>query len=282
MKQQYVDAGGVRTFYLEAGQGPHLILLHGGSLAVDAQLTWHRNIKALAERFHVIAFDQLGFGRSDMPVDPAHFTKLRRAEHALSFLRALDIERATLVGHSEGGLIATWLAINCPERVAKLVLVASGSTSPFLGGGRDAAWMQAASEAYDWTSQAVSEDAFLETFQRTMIYHADRIDEATLRANYRMARKSGNARLFLDAPPAYADPAEYYAVAERHIHPHLASLQTETLLVWANDDPTVPVERGLALAEMIPKAEFHLFKNCKHMVMIDADDGMNRLLGAWS
>ena len=53
------------------------------------------------------------------------------------------------------------------------------------------------------------------------------------------------------------------------------------LLVWAEDDATVPVDRGLKLLERISGAEFHLFRDAAHNVMHDQVEGFNRLLGSW-
>ena len=55
-------------------------------------------------------------------------------------------------------------------------------------------------------------------------------------------------------------------------------LGVETLLLWANNDPTVPVERGLRLQAMIPGADMHILDRAKHMVMIDQSERFNRLL----
>ncbi|MCZ6664395.1 MAG: hypothetical protein O7B81_03735, partial [Gammaproteobacteria bacterium] len=52
----YVNAGGLRTFYLEKGEGPPIVLMHGSSVAIDARVTWFKNIDALAIHFRVIAF----------------------------------------------------------------------------------------------------------------------------------------------------------------------------------------------------------------------------------
>ena len=278
MDEKYIEAGGVQTFYVEAGVGPHLVFMHGGGIGNDALLTWSNNISALAERFHVVAFDEIGFGRSGMPDSPAEFTKLRRAEHAKSVLDALGMDQAILVGHSEGGFMGAKIAVDLPERVSKLVIVASGATAPRYGDERDQPWIDAANEAYDWDLESSSEDAFVENFKRSMLFHPELADEQRLRENFQLARESGNMNLYLNLPPEVADLDIYYSMSEQHIHPHLSSLEVETLLVWANNDPTVPVERGLRLQEMIPGADMHILDQAKHMLMIDQSAAFNRLL----
>ena len=278
MDGKLINADSVQTYYVEAGEGPDLVFLHGGGMGNDAMLTWGNNINALAERFHVVAFDQIGFGRTDMPASPAVFTKLDRVRHALTVLDALNIEQATLVGHSEGGFMGAKIAVDHPERVSKLVIVASGATAPRLGGDADQGWIDAANEAYDWELEASSEDAFVENFKRTMLFHPEHADEERLRANFQLARESGNMDLYLNLPDEVADLDIYYSMSEQHIHPHLSTLNVETLLIWANNDPTVPVERGLRLQEMIPGADMHILDQAKHMLMIDQSAAFNRLL----
>ena len=276
--EKFVDAHGTRTYYLEAGEGPYLVLLHGGGIGIDARLTWHRNIEPLSEHFRVVAFDQLGFGKTDVPDDPSLFTRLNRAKHAIDLLDVLGISQAVLVGHSEGGLIASKIALEQPGRVSKLVIVTSGNTAPRLGGQRDEAWMRASKDTYNWELASASVEAFIDNFKQRMLFHPERVDNELLRTNYYHAERSGNMHNFLNLPPEESEPERYYALAQRLIYPHLPRLKAETLLIWANDDPTVPVERGLRLMEMIPNAEMHIFNHAKHMVMIDASDGFNRLV----
>jgi pimeloyl-ACP methyl ester carboxylesterase len=278
MEEKFVEAGGIRTFYIEKGNGPHVVLIHGGGLGIDAKLTWFRNAEPLSANLHVLAFDQVGFGRSDMPRNKSSFTRLARMRHSLALLDALKIEDAILVGHSEGGLIATIIAIQRPEKVRKLVIVTSGSTAPRLGGNRDKAWIRASGQAYDWKLEASSEENYVKNFKQTMLYNPRRLADGVLRANYRQAKRSGNMRLFLDLPHEEADFKAYYSVQDRYVFPYLGKLKIPTLLIWANNDPTVPVERGLRLMEMMPRAELHVFDKAKHMVMIDRAEEFNRLL----
>ncbi len=119
---------GAKIRYLEAGDSskPKVILLHG--LGAQAE-SWQFNITALATQFHVIAPDQVGFGKSDKP-----FLKYRAGTYADfldKFMSELKIEKAHLVGNSMGGWVAALTAIKYPQRVDKLVLVdAAGLTPP--------------------------------------------------------------------------------------------------------------------------------------------------------
>lgn len=276
----YIDAGGVRTFYLDKGEGPVIVLMHGSSIAMDARVTWFRTIDALAERFRVIAFDQIGFGHTDMPGDGRYVERLERARHAVDFLDALDLDDVTLVGHSEGGFMGAHMAITQPGRVARLVVITSGGTAPRLGGGRDEPWMAASEDAYEFIEAMENEAGFMASMDK-FLYAPDGEYLDIVRANYIHATTSGNLALFRDRGEADANRAPYTDLQEQHIHPHLPSLDVPALLVWANNDATVPVERGLRLMELFRHCHMHVFDKAKHMVMIDQAEAFNSLLLGW-
>lgn len=123
INERYADAGGYRIRYLEAGEsGPALVLLHGG-LIDAAHLSWGGVIEELSEEFRVYVPDLLGYGKSDCP-DIAYSTK-RHVSVIESFIESVGIDRTNLVGLSLGGGVALGLALRAPERVERLVPVAS-------------------------------------------------------------------------------------------------------------------------------------------------------------
>ncbi|MEX1109529.1 MAG: alpha/beta fold hydrolase, partial [Dongiaceae bacterium] len=105
--------------------------------------------------------------------------------------------------------------------------------------------------------------------------------EAIVRDAYRRAAARDQLEIFRNLPEAETDFLKYVELQEKHIHPHLASLTMKTLLIWATEDRTVPVERGLALMRLIPNADMHVLGGASHMVMLDRTDDFNRLLLAW-
>ena len=113
----------VRIHLRERGAGPAVLLLHGGwgyeAYPFDAAFD------ALAPARRVLAPDRTGYGRSE-PVDGlARGFHVRMAEETLRVLDALGVERAALWGHSDGAVVAAWVAILAPERVTAVVLEAA-------------------------------------------------------------------------------------------------------------------------------------------------------------
>jgi len=118
---EYVSVHGHRRAFVKVGSGPALLLLHG--LACD-HTTWDPIISRLAEEFTVIAPDFLGHGESDKP--RADYSLGGYANGMRDLLTILNIDKATVVGHSFGGGVAMQFAYQFPERTERLVLVSSG------------------------------------------------------------------------------------------------------------------------------------------------------------
>ena len=115
---------GYRRAYRMGGSGPALLLLHGIS---DESSTWLPVMGALAEHFTVVAPDLLGHGGSDKP--RADYSVAAFSNGMRDLLDVLDIDSATVVGHSLGGGVAAQLAYQYPERVDRLVLVSTGGVA---------------------------------------------------------------------------------------------------------------------------------------------------------
>ena len=119
------DIDGVSLHYMTAGQGPAVVLLHGYA---ETSLMWKPIIPALARRFTVIAPDLPGIGDSAIPKDGMDMKAAAVRMHAL--VKSLGIERAEVVGHDIGLMVAYAYAAQFPAEVTKLVVM-----DAFLPGG---------------------------------------------------------------------------------------------------------------------------------------------------
>src|SRR5207342_3075486 len=116
---------GLDMYYEVHGDGPPLLLLHGGTGSIP-----ERWIPFFADRFQVIAIEQMGHGRTADRVDrPFHYHDM--AEDTVELMRHLELESAAVVGYSDGGIIGLHLAIAHPELVAKLAV--TGTNARFDG-----------------------------------------------------------------------------------------------------------------------------------------------------
>lgn len=115
---------GLETSFLEAGQGPPVVLLHGGEFGGSAEVCWEATIPALARHFRVIAPDILGFGQSAKIVDFID-GRGRRLRHLARFLECVDAAGAACVGNSMGGMLllsdaASAAPLLRPERIVSI------------------------------------------------------------------------------------------------------------------------------------------------------------------
>src|SRR5947208_934422 len=112
----YAAVNGLSMYYEVHGEGPPLLLLHGGTGSIPTQ--W---IPFFSSQFRVVAMEQMGHGRTADLVDrPFHYHDM--AEDTVQLMRHLGIESASVVGFSDGGIIGLDMAIHHPERVTKLVV----------------------------------------------------------------------------------------------------------------------------------------------------------------
>jgi pimeloyl-ACP methyl ester carboxylesterase len=110
--------GGVKLHYLTAGNGPALVLLHGYA---ETSLMWRPIMPQLAERFMVIAPDLPGIGDSDVPPDGLDMKSAAVRMHDL--VKSLGVQKAEVVGHDIGLMVAYAYAAQFPAEVTKLVLM---------------------------------------------------------------------------------------------------------------------------------------------------------------
>lgn len=127
----YLEWDGLRLHYLDEGEGPPVVLFHG-------EPTWaflYRKVAAVltGAGYRVVVPDMPGFGRSDKPVDPDFYTYDRHVAAMSAVVEHLDLEGATAVVQDWGGPIGLRLAVEHPDRFARLSVL---NTGLFTGRGR--------------------------------------------------------------------------------------------------------------------------------------------------
>lgn len=128
---RYVSVDGIRTHYLDAGDGSPLVLLHGGEFGGCAELSWEFNIEPLAEHFRVIAPDYVGWGRTDKLRDFGSHGR-RIVEHISRFLEVMEVGEADFIGNSVGGRFLCRAASLDPPTwaIRRMVVVSGGGFEP--------------------------------------------------------------------------------------------------------------------------------------------------------
>jgi pimeloyl-ACP methyl ester carboxylesterase len=142
-----IAVDGLSMYYEVHGDGPPLLLLHGGSGSIPEK--W---LPFFTSHYRVIAPEQMGHGRTADHIDrPFHYHDM--AENTIELMRRLAIRSAVVVGYSDGGIIGLDMAIHHPERVTKLAL--TGANARFDGYTTE---HQSWARSFDPASQPVSDD----------------------------------------------------------------------------------------------------------------------------
>jgi len=119
----YVDHDGVKIHYASLGAGPLVVLIHGFP---DYWETWRAQMPALAAAgYRAVALDLRGYNLSDKPAGDAAYAMPLLIGDIVAVIRACGEERATIIGHDWGGIIAWQLAMHVPAAVTRLVVLST-------------------------------------------------------------------------------------------------------------------------------------------------------------
>jgi pimeloyl-ACP methyl ester carboxylesterase len=119
----HIDRDGTRVYYEERGRGPAVLLTHGYGATLRM---WDEQMVALADRYHLIAWDMRGHGRTDSPGDPDAYSHEATVADMEAVLRECGVERAAIGGLSLGGFMSLAFLLAHPDRVRALMLFDTG------------------------------------------------------------------------------------------------------------------------------------------------------------
>ncbi|HEX3287355.1 MAG TPA: alpha/beta fold hydrolase [Mycobacterium sp.] len=259
---QAIDAGSIRTSYLEAGSGPPVLMLHGSGPGVSATANWQYNIPILAEKFHVLAPDIVGFGATERPGDIIY--SLRSwTDHVWAFLDAHGIEKTAIVGNSLGGRIALQMATDRPERISRMVLMGSPGVGMTLTDGLQAL------RAYE-----PSHDAMRALLRNYFAVDPTLITDELAAIRYQASVADGAFEAYR---AMFFDPrhkGSELAITEDEVH----AIATPSLLVHGREDKVVPLSVSVTMLGLMPNADLHVFSHCGHWTQIERADEFSALV----
>jgi 4,5:9,10-diseco-3-hydroxy-5,9,17-trioxoandrosta-1(10),2-diene-4-oate hydrolase len=257
---------GLSVRYLEEGEGAPVLLLHGASLGSSADV-WTRNLPALAAyRLRALAPDLPGFGGTDNPQDRS---VAYRRRFILCLMDALGIERASLVGHSQSGRVAVDLAFSHPQRVAKLVVLGTGSLLPPLADKEE--------PAADGEEGQLTEPTLADTraLLEGNLYNRSLITPEALEIRHRMSLGK-NFEAFLARKQAGRDKS---GKGGEPPWQRVAKCPVPLLLLYGEQDRGQAAKRAALAKQLNPGLDLRLLPNCAHLVQWDAADAFARLAG---
>lgn len=254
-----VRAGGLKTSFLEAGEGPPMILLHGLGATNASMLP---TVAAFSATHRVIAPDLPGFGESDKPV--RSYNAYFFARWLKDFMRELDIEQADLVGNSMGGRIAIEAGLGSPEMIRSLSLLCPAPA--FLRGRQYVPFVRLLRPELALVPAIPMTHRYLVNNLKTMFSKPERLPDAWYDAAadefLRVFRTSrGRIALFSAARQIYLEEPH----GTKGFWDRLPRLTVPSLFIWGKRDPLVPYRFARHVARALPNATTLVLDDCGHI-----------------
>ncbi|WP_280263892.1 alpha/beta fold hydrolase [Nocardia abscessus] len=276
MIEKTVEVRGNKIFYTETGEGPAVLLLHGGGPGASGVSNYSRNIAELAKDFRVIVPDLPGYGQSSKGVDQNDpFGYLADAIRGL--LGRLEIRKAHLVGNSYGGACALRLALDTPDRVDRMVLMGPGG----IGTTRalPTAGLQHLLAYYGGSGPSREK---LQTFIREdLVFDGSAVPDEVIETRY---QSSIDPEVIANPPlrrPSGPTALRTLWRMDFTRDSRLAELATPTLVIWGSADKVNRPSGGKMLADIMPNCDLLLAANAGHWVQWERADYFNQVTRAF-
>ncbi len=271
---------GVRLHYVEAGDGPLVLLLHGFP---EFWYSWRRQIPALAGAgFRVLAPDMRGFNTSAKPSSVGAYRIEVLAADVVGLIHHVGAERAVVVGHDWGGMVGWFLGMHQPEVLDRLVILNAPHPAAIRREIRSLDQWRRSSYVFAFQLPRLPETLFragryavMRRALRREPLHPDAFASADI----------GRYVEAMDQPGALTATINYYRAAFRHLpFRTLGSVRpvtTPTLIIWGDQDRYLAVRLTDGLEGWVPNLRVEHLPDASHWVQNDSPDQVNALLLAF-
>lgn len=269
LEEGFVDVAGARVFYVHAGSGPPVLLIHG---LIASSANWRHLIPALAQHFSVYAIDLHNMGRSQRigGLDPRLRATARRI---VAVMDALKLASADVVAHSHGGAVALMLAALHPRRVRRLILFApanpySRSADPMIRL-YSTPWGGLLAWTLPYLPARVQRIAIGKMYGGT-----ERVLDRCVHELVHCLRNPGTLRHVLCILRCWFAEMAKLGFAIRRIR------RTPILLIWGDADPTVSLRSGIKLHRKL-RSDLVIVPRAGHSVFEEMPEQANGILLEW-
>jgi 2-hydroxy-6-oxonona-2,4-dienedioate hydrolase len=284
---KFREVAGIRTRYYELGKGAPMVLVHGGAFAGPTNAnSWTKNIRGLATRFHVFALDRLACGMTGIPGNDSDYNFQGEVDFLDKFVQAIGGGPVNLVGHSMGGALAFFYAVEHPEEVNSLTIIGAGPEDPPVAEGptrMEVARAKCPAESTDegfncrvmisaWLP-SVFDDEYWQV--GTKIARDQKFEDVRLKLSHGAGeplRTTG----FSNWRDQLFDRVRIDGVLQM---PVLIYAGKQDVLDWAEHDPVARLQRQTGLFEIItkrnPRAQMIVVNNAGHFVYREYPDRFN-------
>ncbi len=270
LNEQFVTVGGVSLRYIVRGTGAPVLLVHGLGEFLEA---WVFNVGALSESFRVYAMDLPGHGLSEEPAES--YIREFGNRFILDFMEAVGIERASLVGHSIGGIACLSAAIDFPDRVDKLVLVDSGG----LNKGIPLIYRLAALPVLGEVMIKPTIKAGIRAGMKRRFHNPEIVTEEWVDISYKYLKMPKMKDTMLKIVRGTIGVDSLYS--EATVTDQLRLVSVPTLIIHGKQDNIVPIEHARLAYKTIPRARLEIFDECGHNPHIEKASEFNEAVIAF-
>jgi pimeloyl-ACP methyl ester carboxylesterase len=274
LHDHYAELPGVRLHYVEAGAGPLVILLHGFP---EFWYAWRKQIPALAAAgYRVVAPDMRGYNLSGKPEGIASYGTRLLVEDVANLIRSCGEERAFIVGHDWGAGVAWAFAMAHPEMTRRLAVLNGPHPERLLAAFKDIeqlfkSWYMFFFQI-PWLPELVSGLDGYARWLRTLR------DEPLVKDAFTHADLAVYAEAFAQ-PGAVTAMINYYrAVFRPSLAPQVARIDTDTLILWGEQDPHLGRDLAQPDPKRVPNARVVYFPDASHWILHERPERVNELL----
>lgn len=259
----YLEVEGTRVRYVDVGEGPPVVLLHGFASSIE---NWLTVMPKLVKDHRVIAVDLRGFGWTDRPV--ADYSPAAQAKLLKAVLDERKVNKVSIVAHSWGSSVALAFALEYPAQVDRLALYD--------------AWV------YDSQLPSMFHMARAKGLGEVLfgLFYSERYEERLTLGFYNPELVS--EALVEDVERAFDRPGTRAAALETvrgmrfdELEPRYKTITAPTLLLWGREDLVTPVAIGEKLVRQLPNARLNVYPRCGHFPILEAVSESTRDLGAF-
>jgi haloalkane dehalogenase len=266
----YVEQDALRMHYVDEGSGEPVLLLHG-------EPTWsylyRKVIPPVAEVARVVAPDYFGFGRSDKPVDREWYSYDRHYESIRRFVEQLDLRDVTVVVHDWGGPIGLRLAVEQPDRVARLVVTNTG-----IGAGRAPSdeWLR----FREFVRRVGTDLQAGQLIRITCVTELPGEVVAAYDAPFPTPESKTGTLMFPELVPTELDHPSAPKMLE--VRDALTRWEKPTLVLFSDSDPIFSPRAGERLAGRIPGAQpAETIAGAGHFLQEDKGEELGERIARW-
>lgn len=258
---KYIEINGEKIAYREAGNenSDVLVLIHG---FLGSSYDFSRIIPSLAERYHIIAPDLIGFGFSTKN-ESLNYSKESLSDFVYLALKELDIKEFNLLGHSMGGEVALNLVLNHPESVNKLILIDSGGyiqnersipSNEFIG----SLYLRVAFQNY-FLQRSVFKLAF---------YNQNAVDISDFKPAYSLVYNIPSKTLY-----KFNKDDDGGSIEEK-----IKSVKTPTLIIWGDKDELIDVDYAKRFNKELVNSQLIIIRDTGHIPYIEKQEAFFKAL----